>query len=157
MYIAPNSIIRCLSGVPIDNTYRNTLWWNTAAEQEAYFWSKNKIQLTAQSYQRVNRGYLKIAVPVEQLYDCNYLMFQNTSFGNKWFYAFITNVEYVNNTTTRVQYELDVMQTWFFDYTLGQNFVSREHIAVDTIGANLIPEGLETGEYICEATAYGSI
>ena len=157
MYIAPNSIIRCLSGVPIDNTYRNTLWWNSAAEQEAYFWSKNKIQLTAQSYQRVNRGYLKIAVPVEQLYDCNYLMFQNTSFGNKWFYAFITNIEYINNTTTRVEYELDVMQTWFFDYTLGTNFVSREHIAVDTIGANLIPEGLETGEYICEASQYGSI
>lgn len=146
MYIAPNSIIRCLSGVPIDNTYRNTLWWNTAAEQEAYFWSKNKIQLTAQSYQRVNRGYLKIAVPVEQLYDCNYLMFQNTSFGNKWFYAFITNIEYINNTTTRVEYELDVMQTWFFDYTLDTNFVEREHSVTDVVGENIIDEGLEIGE-----------
>lgn len=157
MYITPNSIIRCLSGVPIDNTYRNTLWWNSAAEQETYFYSKSKVSLGAQSYQRANRGYLKINVPVEQLYDCNYLMFQNTSFGTKWFYAFITNVEYVNNVTTRVQYQLDVMQTWFFDYTLGTNFVSREHIAVDTIGANLIPEGLETGEYVCETTEYGSI
>ncbi len=155
MYIVPNSIIRCLSGVPIDSTYRNTLWWNSAAEQETYFFSKSKVSLGAQSYQRANRGYLKIGVPVEQLYDCNYLMFQNTSFGNKWFYAFITNVEYINNTTTRVQYQLDVMQTWFFDYTIGTNFVSREHIAVDTIGANLIPEGLETGEYVCEATKYG--
>lgn len=157
MYIAPNSEIRCLAGVPIDNTYRNTLWFDTIQAQETYFLSKTKLTFTAQSYQRANRGFLRINAPVAQLYNCNYLMFKNTAFDNKWFYAFITNVEYVNNVTSRVEYALDVMQTWFFDYSLGVNYVSREHIVIDAIGANLIPEGLETGEYIVNPTTYGDI
>ena len=53
---------------------------------------------------------------VEALYNCNYLAFQNASFGGKWFYAFIDSVEYVNNVTSEVTYTIDVMQTWHFQY-----------------------------------------
>ena len=157
MYIAPNSIIKLCNNVPIDNTYRNTLWFDNEAAQLTYFNGKAKYTFNAQSYQRANRGTLKVSIAVENIYDCNYLMFQNTSFGNKWFYGFITNVEYISNDVSRVTYEIDVMQTWFFNYTLDTNFVSREHIVDDTIGANIIPEGLETGEYVYEATNYGLV
>ena len=69
-------------------------------------------------------------------------MFQNTSFGIKWFYAFITNVEYINNETSEITIEIDVMQTWHFDYTVNQCFVEREMAATDDIGGNLVPETL---------------
>ena len=148
-YIAPDTIIYVLSGVPFDNTYQHTLYFENATAQYNYFYSLKKLTFTNQSYQRANRGYLKLNTAVELLYDCNYIMFQNSSFGTKWFYAFVTNVEYINNDTTRVDYELDVMQTWAFDYTLGQNFVEREHSEHDYLYENLLEEDLETGELIC--------
>lgn len=40
------------------------------------------------------------------------------------------------------------MQTWFFDVTLEQCFVEREHVMNDTIGANLQPEPVDLGDYV---------
>lgn len=150
MYIEPNSIIRILKDCPLDNTYDHTLYFASASGQASYFIGLSKYTLTQQSYQRVKRGYMRIAVQAENLYDCNYLMFQNTAFGSKWFYAFIKSVEYVNNVTSEIEFEIDVMQTWYFDYELGQCFVEREHSVTDEIGDNLVPERLETGEYVTD-------
>lgn len=150
MYIEPNTTIKILKNCPLDNTYDHTIYMLSKESQEEYFSSLTKYTLSEQSYQRVNRGAMNVGIKADNLYDCNYLMFQNTSFGKKWFYAFITSVEYVNNVTARITFEIDVMQTWFFDYKLKECFVEREHIANDTIGANLIPENLELGEYVAD-------
>lgn len=150
MYIAPNTTIRLLKDVPLDNTYRNTIYFTTAANQTAYFQSKTKYTFANQSYQRVNRGVLRVARKADDLYDCNYLMFQNTSYGNKWFYAFVVSVEYVNNETAEITFEIDVMQTWHFDYDVNMSFVEREMSVLDGIGDNLVPENLEIGDYIYE-------
>lgn len=48
-----------------------------------------------------------VGINAENLYDCNYIMFQNASFGTKWFYAFITSVAYENNETSRITMEID--------------------------------------------------
>lgn len=148
MFIEPNTYVRLLRNVPLDVTYRNTLYFDTAPQQKAYFDTMFKVAFGQQSYQRVNKGSLRVARKADDLYDCNYLMFQNASFGDKWFYAFIQSVEYVNNETTEIKYTLDVMQTWFFDYRLRASFVEREMAISDRIGANLVPENLEFGEYI---------
>lgn len=148
MFIEPNSLIRLISNCPLDNTYEHTLYWDSISEQTAYFESIAKHRLDKYSYQNYASGVMKVNLPAEQLYDCNYLMFQNTSFGSKWFYAFVKSVEYVNNVTTEIRYEMDVMQTWFFDYELGECFIDREHSATDTIGENTVPENLEKGPYI---------
>ena len=82
-------------------------------------------------------------------------MFQNTAYGNKWFYAFINNVEYINNVTTEITYTIDVIQTWYFDYTLGTCFVEREHTLTDVVGENTVPEPVDGGEpYIQEYHEY---
>lgn len=147
MYIAPNSTIKLLKNVPLDSTYNHTLFWYTQAEQQAYFSSCAKYTLEQQSYQRYAKGTMRIALNADLLYDCNYLMFQNTAYGNKWFYAFIKEIEYVSNGACQVTYVIDVMQTWFFDFNLQQCFVEREHTQDDSIGANTVPEGLEQGPY----------
>ena len=150
MYIEPNTVIRILKDCPLDTTYEHTLYFTAELTQVSYFQGLTKYTLTQQSYQRVNRGRMRVAVQAENLYDCNYLMFQNSSFGSKWFYAFIKSVEYVNNVTSEIEFEIDVMQTWFFDYSLGMCFVEREHSSTDNIGDNLVPENLETGEYVSD-------
>lgn len=151
MYIAPNSIVRLLKGVTIDPTHENTIYFETKSAQTAYFVSKVKYTFERVSYQRANKGVVKVERNAESLYDCNYIMFQNLAFGNKWFYGFITDVEYINDTTAAVYYELDDIQTWFFDFSLNQCFVEREHATTDEVGDNLVPENLETGEYISVA------
>lgn len=132
----------------MNSDYINTIWFDDVNAQTDYFKGLTKHRLTNQTYQRIATGFMRVEIKIEDLYDCNYIMFQNESFGGKWFYAFITSVEYVNNITTEIGFELDVMQSWFFDYEMLPSFVNREHSATDTIGENTVPETLETGEYI---------
>lgn len=148
MYILPNTNVKILKNVPLDNSYTHTIFFNSLEKQFDFFELRLKFNVGQNTYQRVNTGKLRIEINSENLYDCNYLMFQNASFGNKWFYAFITSVEYVNNITSEISFEIDVMQTWHFDYALQQCFVVREHPRTDNIGDNLQPEPVNVGEYI---------
>jgi hypothetical protein len=156
--MTPATLIRILRNVPLDNTYRDTLTWAGAttsiqkAAQAAYFNGKAKYTYPgdAFTYQKVEKR-IRIDQNAEDLWDCNYVMFQNSNFGTRWFYAFITNVEYKSNDMCYVSFEIDVMQTWYFDYTLNRSFIERQHVDNDAIGANLIPEGLETGDFKCGA------
>lgn len=150
-YIVPNSTIKILHYINIDRNYNHTLYFINADAQYNYFSSSNlvKYTLTEYSYQRYGKNSIRVEILADLLFDCNYIMFQNTAFGDKWFYAFIDDVEYINNNTAQINYTLDVMQSWYFDYTLGECFVEREHTETDNVGENLIPENLETGEYIC--------
>ena len=170
MWVEPNGNVRILTGVPINKDYENTLYFATRSAQETYFISKTKVipaTLTAPSrtllfpkvtYQRLERNYMKLEINAELLYDCNYLMYQNTAFGNKWFYAFITGVDYVANQVTRISYEIDVIQTWLLDCTINPSFVVRKHFSQDSRYASRIPEGLDTGEYqVSELTMTPSV
>lgn len=144
---APQTVVRLLRGVPLDNTYRDTFDWKVPANQSGYFSGKTKVSFTDFTYQRQFRS-IRVPIIADEIYDCNYVMWQNSSFGQKWFYAFITQIEYVNNETSEVFFTLDVMQTWWFDFNVVSAFVEREHVNDDSIGANLIDEGLALGDYI---------
>ena len=148
MYIIPDSNLWILKNVPLDTTYDHTILFPTTSDQYDYFASKSKYRFINQTYQRVNRNKMRVEQKADNLYDCNYIMFQNHAYGDKWFYAFIKSVEYVNDITTEIEYEIDVIQTWHFDYHLDYCFVERQHTSSDEIGENLAPEPLECGEYV---------
>ena len=150
MYIEPSTNIKLLNRVPLDNTYTNTIFFLSASEQTAYFSSKVKHNLQQQTYQRLNRGVCRIGLKSDYCYDCNYMMFQNPSYGQKWFYAFITSVEYLNDNVCEIRYEIDKLQTWLFDFNLKQCFVEREHSVTDVAGDNLVIEKIDTGEYVAD-------
>ena len=136
-----------LLNVPLENDYKNTLYFSSAAAQHTYFASKVVKSYTDFTYQRKDK-IIRIPDIVDNLYTCNYVMYQNSAYGSKWFYAFIDKMEYINDGRTDVTIETDVMQTWAFDYTVKASFVEREHTADDTTGANTVPESVEMGEYI---------
>lgn len=148
MYIEPTTNIRLLKNVPLDNTYTHTIFFSDANSQTSYFMGLQKYNLGNYSYQRVQRGVARVGLCADNIYDCNYMMFQNPNFGNKWFYAFITSVEYVNNVTAEINFEIDVLQTWHFDYSLEQSFIERQHTVTDVVGEHIEPEPVETGEYV---------
>lgn len=150
MYIEPNTTINFIRNVPLTPDYENTILFENKEAQYSYFSSMKKISVDKYTYQRVKRGYIRVGLPAGTLYDCNYLSFQNISFNEKVFYAFITGCEYVNNETCEISFELDVMQTYMFDYSLLECFVKREHSLTDNPGDNIVREDLELGEYVLE-------
>lgn len=148
MYIQPGTNINILHNVPLDNTYDHTIHFSSEGAQYSYFAGLVKYTLTTNTYQRVNKGRARVGIKADDLYDCNYMMFQNSSFGNKWFYAFITSVEYVNNVTADITFELDVIQSWYFDWEFEQCFIERMTTPTDEIGEHIEPEPVTLGEYV---------
>lgn len=148
-YIPPNSDVVLCRGVPIESDYKYTLYFDSIAAQNNYFFSKAFKQFHNVSYQRERRNYITLDISATQVYACNYLLFKNTSYGEKWFFAFVDSVEYVNDNVTDIHYELDMMQTWMFEYTLMQCLVEREHSVTDKIFENTKPENIGYGELMC--------
>lgn len=145
MYIVPNTTIYILNNIPLNKSYEHTVYYPDKDTQAQAFMKYKKYTLTDYSYQRSQLGTIRVALKYEQLIDCNYLMFKNTNFENKWFYAFITGIGYVSNDVTDVYYDLDVMQTWCYDYEFLPTFVDRQHSKTDALYENTQPEGLELG------------
>lgn len=141
-YVAPNTTIHLMDMIRLDPRYENTAWFNNRTAQTSYFLScvRQGMSFSNQSYQRKNRGVIRLQADYGNVIACNYMMFQNSSFENKWFYAFITKVEYISNNVTEITYEIDVIQTYLFDWNINQCFVEREHSATDYIGDNVLPE-----------------
>lgn len=143
----PDSEIYLLKDIPFSPDYRNTGLFPSKQVQEAQFKAKAFFHADNCTYVREN-GTFKLEIPIATAYQCNYIMYRNTNFYDKWFYAFCTGVSYVNNTTSQFSFQLDIMQTWLFDYSLKQCFIERAHMGSDDYGENIVPEGLETGELL---------
>lgn len=151
MYIEPNTIIKLYERMPLDKSYTNTLYFDSLSAQTSFFHTNNKyhkLSMTRQSYQRVERGKMRIGVSANEIYTCNYLAFQNSSYGNKWFYAFITGIEYINNETSEVSFQIDIMQSYFFNLEFKNCYIERQHTLGDAIGENIVEEPIATGDYI---------
>lgn len=150
-YIAPDGVIEFFADIGLSPNYENALYFATTYDKDIYFQNLTKIAtVNSQSYTRTGRGVLKVQQPMSIMTRCGYLRFRNISFENKWFYCFITGVDYINNITTEVRFEIDVLTTWMGRFNLGQCFIERQHTVGDAIGANICDEGLDTGDYITE-------
>lgn len=138
-----------LLNVPLENDYKHTLFFDTEANQVTYFKSKTIFTDTDFSYQRKD-NVIRYPKHYDVLSSCNYVMYRNSAYSTKWYYAFITEKTYINDERTDIHIETDVMQTYMFNYTVKPSFVEREHVDNDNKGVNTYPENLEVGEYICE-------
>lgn len=149
----PNSEVRFLH-IPIEMDMKNQLTFNNKEEQAKYFASHEVARYEKVNYIRKN-SIIRLNKNVDDCYNFNYVMYRNTDYTNKWFYAFVTNVEFITRGNTAVQIATDPWQTWQFDVKYYQSFVKREmcNVSDDFPGFNLIPEGLETGEYKIGGTA----
>ena len=148
MVFTPISAVYLLD-VPLDNTQKNQLYFETVGAQYGYFTSRIVKSFNYVTYIRKDNK-IRVQEEIDNLWNCNYVMYQNGNFANKWFYGFITRMEYVNESTTDLYIETDVFQSWLFDVTINDSFVVREHVKDDTIGKHLVDEGLDTGEYTQE-------
>ena len=141
----PSSKIHIMSGVPLDNRYEHTLWFKDRDTQTEYFINKRVKSFTDYTYLRKTWD-IKVQATLEEARGWSYLMFQNTA--GRWYYYFINNIEYINDETVQLTLEMDVIQTYMFEWTMCQSFVERCHTASDEIGEHIVDEGLECGSLI---------
>ena len=160
-YVQPNSTIQLLHINGLDNRYMHTLYFANVEAQNTFMQNKivnhEGIVLNNHSYQRAGSGAIKIKKPYDEVYNYNYMRFQNTPvivekppyvdplhpksvYSTKWYYAFITGIDYVNENTTLITYQIDVMQTWFVGATCNPCMVEREHSNTDAWAENLEDE-----------------
>ena len=148
--ITPDSKIRLIK-CPIRLDQNNQLTFANVSAQTTYFQSLPYIYENDMTYVRKD-GVIRIgtsdSIRYEDILEYNYCMYQNTHYDNKWFYAYVTKVEYINDGRTDVTIETDVFQTWQFDLVFKNSFIEREHVNDDTRGRHTVPEGVELGEYI---------
>ena len=160
---SPATKVRVLKDVPCDDTYTDVRWFDNTGAQQSFFEGFVKHSYDNATYQRVNssvaspRGPLSMRIPVvaDEVYDCNYLMFQNQPYGDKWFYAFIRRVNYVNPNNTEIIYEIDYFQTFMCDIEIHPCMVLREHYsaAEDEAFANTVPEPFVIPNYTIDTDA----
>ena len=144
--ITPQTELRLIK-CPIESDNRNQMTFASASAQYNYFNSLPHITADNFTYQRKD-NVIRYPAHIDSIMGYNYVMYQNEAYTNKWFYAFITNMEYINDNMTLITIHTDVYQTWMFQMVWKKSFVEREHVNDDTIGLHTIPENLETGEYI---------
>lgn len=149
-YIQPNSIVQLFKGINLDNRYMHTIYFANASAQNTWFTGKVYRTYQQQSYTRYTRNQIKLAADTTELLGVTYLRFMNDRAVDKWFYAFVNAIEYLNEGTALITYEIDVMQTWFMQGgSIRPCMVEREHVSDDTFGTNLEdePVGSEVYDY----------
>ena len=153
MVITPNSKVKLIKN-PLKLDSNNEMMFATATAQYNYFTSLPKLEFDNLTYVRkddvlrIPTDETGVGTTYEKLLQYNFCMYQNTAFANKWFYAFIDDVKWINPSLTEVHLKTAYYQTWQFDLVYMDSFIEREHVDDDTLGKHTIPEGLETGEYI---------
>ena len=127
----------------------DTYYFASESTRQSFFIGKSSgaLHVTALSFQRKDRK-MRVEIADSDLEPCDYLMFKNGSYYNKWFYAFITDVEYVNDNVSEVTFEIDPLQTWLPSLTLGNQFKERETTPTDSFADHKADEGLGVGQRI---------
>ena len=144
-----------LANTPLNVNKKDTFAPNnwTAAAQLQYFQGcipspTSRYTFTDFTFQRKD-GVIRVPINVEVLYSAgvNYCFYRNTHYNGKWFYCFITKMEFLNENTTALYIKTDVFQTWYFQMQIKTSFVEREHTVTDELYEHTLPEPLPTPEY----------
>lgn len=143
-----NSEIILCSGIKLDRNYENTLSYN---EEQMVNLCRNNSIYTGNTYTILQpQNKIRISATYESCIYANYVAFINPRYGNKWIFAWVTDVRLINPSTTEITIQVDVFSTWYSRFNLNEAFIEREHVSDDTVGLHTIPESLETGDYICD-------
>ena len=142
---APDTDLRLIKS-PLTFGDGHQLDFANATAQANYFLSLPGVSYTDFTYQRKD-NIIRVPDLAENIYQYNYVMYRNKA-SAKWFYAFITKIEFINQNCTHVRIKTDVFQTWQFDFTFLPTLVRRECVSDDSLWLHTLPESVPTGDTI---------
>lgn len=134
--------------VHVEFTPEHQLTFSNVTAQKTFFDNLTGLEVTDFSYQRKDST-IRFEIEFEDVEQYNYVYYYNTDDVNpKYYYAYITNLEYKNDSLVELTIDTDVFQTWQFDFIYKKSFVERKHVTDDIIGNHTIAESVATGEYV---------
>ena len=136
-------MIKLVRNYKYDNKYTHIKLFKNKAEQNTYFDSLDSLYIEDNNYIKEHNSF-KIGFDYDYLVSLgvNYLIFNN---GFKDMYCFITSKEYISSEVTQINFEVDVLNTYLFDFEIKKSFVERKRCSLDEITD--YDEGLEIGEH----------
>ena len=147
-----------LLNTKLDCKYNNTLSFKNEQEQRTYFYTCRVPDVDNEftNIQPVRNNTVKILVNYDKLYRVNYVMYKNSNFEDKWFYAFVVGRKYVNANITELTLEIDAFQTYMFDYQMNPSYIIRQTVDSDPLGydvdtgesVNRNQDDLQLGDYV---------
>lgn len=164
-YIIPFSTVELCRVDGLDPTYKNTMYFANETYQLSYFRDRcinipgavipgtiskqNMIPVKRVSINRV-----RVELPLNVVSKANYMIIRNSGvdsnnhgvlYDKEYFYAFITDYQYKSETVTEIEYEIDVIQSYLFDYEELSCMVEREHTRTDFAGDYIAAEPVDIG------------
>lgn len=146
----PQTTFYLLRNVKLDHSYTNTIDFNTKEEQYNYFFNKKAFEVLEGTYQRKTIGVVRVPFLYDDIATCNYIMWQNANYSDKWYYAFILEIKYINPNLSEIIYDLDVIQTYMFDIEWKPSQIDRD------MGAQFSDTGIPYVNREVEDLDYGS-
>lgn len=138
-----------LCNTPLKSDNKNQISFNSRTEQFNYFNGLAVRCFSDFTYQRKD-SIIRVPINAEILMNdgVNYVMYDNKNFSTRWIYAYITKIEYINDSVTHLHIKTDVFQTWFMECEIKPSFIVRETVINDELFKHTLPENLPTGEAI---------
>lgn len=144
-----NSKIILAKNINLDRNYKNVL--NYTESQMLNLVNANKIgESNFNSFIRQNGNTIPTNFSYNQALQANYIAFQNPDYSQKWFFAWIDEIVYKNDSNIEIKYTIDAWSTWFEKLQLKNCFIVRETVDDDTIGKHTIMEDLNIGDLITD-------
>jgi GH24 family phage-related lysozyme (muramidase) len=139
-------MIKLIKSYPYDNSYDYIKMFSSKAEQTNYFNSLSKELIEENNYIKIENSF-NVNFDYDYLDNegVNYIIFNN---GYRDIFAFIIKKEFVRNEVTRLIYEIDVIQTYMFNFNVKNSFVERKVCSIGEVAD--YDEGLNVGEHIIE-------
>lgn len=131
--------------VPWKSDYKDVRLFTSKTEESNYFSSPLRVE---QNYTYIrDKQAIKVNANKEAMEQYNYIRYMNENFSLKWFYAFITGVEYINQNACYVYFTQDVYTTWWDCFNIKSAFVEREHTNNDSDAYNTETEDISISKY----------
>lgn len=161
--VEPAAQVYICAGIPWDSDYNHVRLFNSKDELHSYVTGKAILPvINLSSPVLFGELYYSVEANQSQLLRANYMAFKNAPYTDEWVYAFITNVEWLSANSAKIIFQLDVWQNNIYNLEIEECFVERQHVpkSEDVIGGNLLPENIETGEFIspnAQKLSYGDL
>ena len=149
--VAPSAEVIIAKGIEWDDSYIHCRPFSSVNDLVVHvkskaIWSSNKCA-------PVKEGKFQFRIDGNSapINHANYIAYNNTPYEDKWHFGFVTAVNWLSHNSCEISFKYDVFQECWNTANLLPCFVERMHIskADDEIGANLVPDNLETGPMEC--------
>lgn len=152
----PQTEVILCSGIEWDNSYKHCRLFNSVDDLYSHVLSKcptpgEPYHITQAT--PISTGKMRVKIPEAdtKMMGLNYLAFNNRGIADRWFFCFITGMDWLSDNSCVLEFEYDIFQNCAYRTDWKACYIEQSHIpkSQDVLYSNLFPVNIETGEPIC--------